>query len=98
MRKTAAFALAAFGLFALSAPAIASDHLDNATNAPGADHRGFGNPDGPGNPSGGTSFDASDPRSVPGEGNPNAGHDIGTPSVDRGLVDDRSGGHGRGDQ
>lgn len=78
----------------LAAPALASDHLANGANAPGADQRGFGNPVAE-NPSG-TSGPAAKPGTVPGEGNPNAGQDLDTPSVDRDLVDDRSGGHGGG--
>lgn len=88
MQKSALM-LAALGIFALSGPALASDHLANAANAPGAEHRDFGNPVA-GNPSG-MSGPASDPASVPGEGNPNAGNERGTPSVDRDHVSDRKG-------
>ncbi len=78
---------AAIALCTAAAPALASDHLANAATAPGADQRGFTNPVA-GNPSG-VSGPASDPRTVPGEGNPNFGRETGTPAVNRDLVDDR---------
>jgi hypothetical protein len=78
-------------LLALAAPALASDHLFNATNSNGADNRGFANPVA-NNPSG-VSGGMAQPATVPGEGNPNAGQDQGTPSVDLSLVFQRSGGH-----
>jgi hypothetical protein len=70
-------------------PAVASDHVANAAASPGADVRDFDNPvrDNPGNAQG-------NPGTVPGEGNPDFGEEEGTPAVDLGLVDDRSGGHG----
>ena len=81
--------IAALGL---AGPALASDHLFDGANAPGAEQRGFGNPVA-GNPSGMSGAKAR-PGTVPGEGNPNSGNEQGTPAVDRDLVDDRS---GRGD-
>jgi len=69
-----------------SSPALASDHLANATGATGF------NPVAQ-NPSG-TSGAQAQPGTVPGEGNPNAGVDLGTPAVDLNEVDERSGGHG----
>lgn len=71
---------------------LASDHLFNAATSNGADNRGFANPVA-GNPSG-TSGAAAQPGTVPGEGNPNAGGDLGTPSVDLGMVSIRTDGHG----
>ena len=76
-------------LAVLAPAALASDHLFNATTAPGADSRGFANPVAL-NPSG-TSGAAARPGTVPGEGDPNAGQDIGTPSVDLTLVPIRAG-------
>jgi hypothetical protein len=73
-------------------PALAGDHLFTGSNAPGADQRGFANPVAT-NPSG-TSGAAARPGTVPGEGNPNAGADQETPSVDLNAVSARSGGHG----
>ncbi len=70
----------------VSSPALASDHLANARDAAGF------NPVTQ-NPSG-TSGAKAQPGTVPGEGNPNAGQDEGTPAVDLGFVDDRSGGNG----
>ena len=85
--------LLALALVALAAgPALASDHLFNAANSPGAGQRGFANPVAS-NPSG-TSGGMALPGIVPGEGNPNAGNELGTPAVDLGLVNARSGGHG----
>jgi hypothetical protein len=72
-------------------PAFASDHLADASNAPGAGQREFENPVGQ-NPSG-TSGAAAQPTTVPGEGNPNAGDDQSTPAVDLSQVNARSGGH-----
>lgn len=76
----------------LVAPATASDHLFNAAHAPGAAMRGFANPVA-GNPSG-TSGPRAMPATVPGEGDPKAGADTGTPAVSLDLVSVRSGGHG----
>lgn len=87
---TVLFALALVAVMAV--PAFASDHLFNAATAPGADVRGFSNPVAR-NPSG-ISGAMARPGTVPGEGNPNAGQDQGTPAVDLGLVNTRSGGHG----
>ena len=67
-------------------PAVASDHLANAIDAAGF------NPVAQ-NPSG-TSGEAAQPGTVPGEGNPFAREDQGTPAVDLNEVHDRSGGHG----
>jgi hypothetical protein len=76
-------------LLMVAAPALASDHVGTAASSPGSDDRGFTNPV-TGNPG-----DAQgDPGTVPGEGNPNDGAETGTPAVNLGLVDDRSGGHG----
>lgn len=72
--------------------ALASDHLFNAANAAGAAHRGFANPVAQ-NPSG-VSGAMARPATVPGEGDPKSGLDLGTPSVDLSLVSVRSGGHG----
>jgi len=55
---------------------LANGHLSNAANSQGADQRGFGNPV-TGNPRNA----AASPRDVPGEGNPDAGRERGTPSV-----------------
>lgn len=77
---------------ATATSALASDHLFNAANAPGASQRGFANPVA-GNPSG-TSGPAAAPATVPGEGDPKSGGDLGTPAVDLTLVNVRSGGHG----
>ena len=77
---------------ALTPVALASDHLFNATTAPGASHRGFANPVAL-NPSGMSGVKAR-PATVPGEGDPKSGADLGTPSVDLTLVPIRSGGHG----
>ncbi len=88
-RMAALFAVALLALAALAPAALASDHLFNATNAPGASSRGFANPVAT-NPSG-TSGAASRPATVPGEGNPNAGQETGTPSVDLTLVPVRAG-------
>ncbi len=66
-----------------SSPAVASDHLANASGAAGF------NPVTQ-NPSG-TSGAQARPGTVPGEGNPNAGQDRTTPAVDLTFVDDRSG-------
>jgi hypothetical protein len=82
-------AVAAVMLWA--APAFAHDHLADATDAPGAGYRDFGNPVAQ-NPSG-TSGAAARPATVPGGGNPNSGVDVGTPSADLSLVITRSGGH-----
>lgn len=92
MHKTTTAIIAAIAALGIAAPVLASDHLFDGANAPGADNRGFGNPVA-GNPSG-TSGSKARPGTVPGEGNPNSGQDIGTPSVDRDLVGPRSGGHG----
>lgn len=73
---------------ALAGQAYAHDHVSHATDARSTNPSAGGdNPVG-GNPSG-TSGPASDPASVPGGGDPNDGIDLGTPSVDRDLVDDR---------
>ena len=60
---------------ALGTQAFAGDHLASASGALGH------NPVGAENPSG-VSGPASDPGSVPGQGDPNAGNDTGTPSVE----------------
>ena len=60
----------------LGSQAFAGDHLSHGASATG------GNPVAT-NPSG-VSGPASDPASVPGEGDPNDGNDTGTPSVDEG--------------
>jgi hypothetical protein len=92
-RKILVILLLALALLAVMAvPALASDHLANAVNAPGADVRGFLNPVA-GNSSG-ISGAMARPATVPGEGNPNAGGDQSTPAVDLSLVNQRSGGHG----
>ena len=67
-------------------PAVASDHLANAIDATGI------NPVAQ-NPSG-TSGAKAQPGTVPGEGDPKAGADQGTPAADLNEVEDRSGGHG----
>jgi len=69
-----------------SSPAVASDHLFNATVA-----RGDSNPvtDNPSETSGAK----AKPLTVPGEGNPNVG-EMGTPAADLDEVHDRSSGHG----
>ena len=71
-----------------SSPALASDHLANASDP---DHAGF-NPVAQ-NPSE-MSGDKSKFTTVPGEGDPSAGVDQETPAVDLNEVDGRSGGHG----
>ena len=83
-------ALVLMAWFAL--PVSASDHLFNAAHSEGVDNRGFINPVA-NNPSG-TSGAMALPGTVPGEGDPKVGADIGTPAVDLGLVPVRSGGHG----
>ncbi|HJW74610.1 MAG TPA: hypothetical protein VJ787_02915 [Thermoleophilia bacterium] len=88
--------LLALALAVLAPAALASDHLFNAANAPGAAQRGFGNPVAL-NPSG-TSGPVAQPGTVPGEGNPNAGQDQTTPAVDLSLVSVRSGGNGQPSQ
>ena len=82
---------AAAAVMLWAVPALASDHLANGTNNPGAGQRDFGSPVGA-NPSG-TSGAAADPMTVPGEGNPNAGQDQSTPAVDLAEVNGRSGSH-----
>jgi len=82
--KKMTFVAAALGATLFAGTAIASDHLFNAANAPGSDSRGFGNPVAK-NPSG-VSGPKSQPATVPGEGNPNAGQDRGTPSVNPALL------------
>ncbi|MDH4060828.1 MAG: hypothetical protein OEU94_08450 [Aquincola sp.] len=74
----------ATGLMLLGGSALASDHLFNAATAPGNDERGFNNPVAQ-NPSG-VSGPKAQPATVPGEGNPNAGQDRGTPSVNPALL------------
>ncbi len=59
---------------ALGTQALAGDHLASAAGALGHNPVGA-------NPSG-VSGPASDPGSVPGQGDPNAGADMGTPSVE----------------
>jgi hypothetical protein len=71
---------------AMALPALASDHLANATG-PGF----IPNPVG-GNPSG-ISGDKALPETVPGEGNPAAGNDHELPAVDLSDVFQRSGFH-----
>ena len=88
MQKITAI-LAAIAALAVAGPVLASDHLADAATSAGADNRGFGNPVA-GNPSG-VSGPASRPATVPGEGNPNSGHETDTPAVDRDLVGTRSG-------
>lgn len=85
--------LVVLALAVLAPAALASDHLFNAANAPGAAQRGFGNPVAL-NPSG-VSGPAARPGTVPGEGNPNAGQDQTTPAVDLSFVSIRSGGNGQ---
>jgi len=82
--KKMTFVAAALGATLFAGTAIASDHLFNAATAPGNDNRGFGNPVAQ-NPSG-VSGPKSQPATVPGEGNPNAGQDRGTPSVNPALL------------
>ena len=72
-------------------PAVASDHVVNAANSPGAEVRGFTNPV-TANPSEGKA--QGDHSTVPSEGDPKVGVDIGTPAVDLTLVNTRSGDHG----
>jgi len=84
--------VAAMLLAVFVAPALASDHLFNAANAPGASIRGFTNPVAA-NPSGVSGANAM-PATVPGEGDPKVGADRGTPAVNLDLVSVRSGGHG----
>jgi hypothetical protein len=88
-RVTALVAAALLGILVLAPAALASDHLFDAATAPGATERGFANPVA-GNPSG-MSGAAARPGTVPGEGNPGTGQDLGTPSVDLSLVPVRSG-------
>lgn len=93
MKRIVVAFLAILLLGAIFAPAaLASDHLFNAATSPGAEHRGFTNPVAS-NPSG-VSGAAAMPATVPGEGNPNAGQDQGTPAANLDLVSVRSGGHG----
>jgi hypothetical protein len=94
MLKRILIVVAVAGLFVAlaAAPALASDHLFNAANSQGADNRGFVNPVA-GNPSG-TSGAMARPGTVPGEGDPKVGGDLGTPAVDLSLVWTRSGFHG----
>jgi hypothetical protein len=93
MRKTMTFIFLVVLVLALSAgPVLASDHLFNGATSPGASVRGFANPVAA-NPSGVAGAKAM-PGTVPGEGNPNAGGELGTPAVDLELVYVRSGGHG----
>jgi len=94
MLKKIGFVVAATALLAALAvtPAVASDHLFNAVHAPGATNRGFANPVA-NNPSG-TSGAMAMPATVPGEGDPKVGADLGTPSVNLDMVVVRSGGHG----
>lgn len=91
-RAVLTLAIAAVLLGVLAAPVMASDHLFNAANAPGATMRGFTNPVGA-NPSG-TSGAMAMPATVPGEGDPKVGGDQTTPAVDLDLVNVRSDGHG----
>jgi hypothetical protein len=95
-RLIAFLSATALALIVLAPAALASDHLFNATNAPGAAQRGFANPVAL-NPSG-VSGPAARPGTVPGEGNPNAGQDQTTPAVDLSLVVVRSGGHAQAGQ
>ncbi len=82
---------AAAAVMLWAVPALASEHLADATNAPGAGQRDFANPVAL-NPSG-TSGGAAQPTTIPAEGNPNAGVDQSTPAVDLSKVDARTGGH-----
>ena len=91
-RLLALVAVFVLALLVLAPAALASDHLFNAANAPGAAQRGFANPVAL-NPSA-TSGAAAQPGTVPGGGNPNAGQDQTTPAVDLSLVTARSGGNG----
>jgi hypothetical protein len=62
-------------------PAPAADHLFNATNANGAEQRGFGNPvTDPSKP--GNAINVSKGDAAPGEGDPKVGEDTGHPSVE----------------
>jgi hypothetical protein len=84
MRRTLAAAFSATILaVALTSPALASDHLANATAASGS------NPV-TSNPSGVSGAKAR-PATVPGQGNPNAGQDTTVPARDLGCVFVRSG-------
>jgi hypothetical protein len=85
MRRTLAAAFSGATLFAaaLASPAVANDHLANATAASG------GNPVTT-NPSGVSGANAR-PGSVPGQGNPNAGQDTTVPASDLGCVFVRTG-------
>ena len=82
---------AAAAVMLWAVPALASDHLADATNAPGGGQRDFANPVAQ-NPSG-TSGPAAQPATVPGEGNPNAGVEQSTPAADLSEVNARSGSH-----
>jgi len=77
----------ALTVLALPAVASADDHLFNGATSPGATHRGFTNPVAA-NPSG-VSGAAAQPGTVPGLGNPNAGHEQGTPSFDPDVLAQR---------
>ena len=68
---------------------FADDHLFNGATSDGASVRGSTNPVAA-NPSG-RSGPASDPGTVPGLGNPNAGADQGTPSFDPASLAERLG-------
>jgi len=86
MKKTT-FAIFVAAMAFAAAGASAHDHLADGATAPGADNRGFANPVAA-NPSG-TSGAAAQPATVPGLGNPNSGHDLGTPSFDPDALQDR---------
>jgi hypothetical protein len=96
MKRFLLIALSALTLLT-SAPALASDHLANATAARDSNPGGpSGNPVA-NNPSG-TSAGQAQPGTVPGEGDPNSevqppdGSGIGTPAVDLGCVFGRTDG------
>jgi len=78
------------GSIVLAAPlyTYANYHLSNAATTQGVDQRGFANPvtGNPGNA-------AADPTTVPGEGNPNAGRERGTPSVSVGDLNPTAAGN-----
>ena len=83
MKNVVLTTIAMAGIVVTSA-ASANDHLFNATsaaNASGRNQRGFTNPvtTNPGN-------SQASPGTVPGQGNPNAGADQGTPAVDPTLL------------
>jgi hypothetical protein len=83
MKNLVLTAIAMAGIV-IAGAASANDHLFNATNAAnasGSNQRGFTNPvtTNPGN-------SQASPGTVPGQGNPNAGADTGTPAVDSNFL------------